>query len=98
MSKKRKWSDDWRTWRKIDVAWPVGQIEDRVSPTLPDGGRLHWQRFPDGSYRIHKDQFDPALSPLHAAAHVSVETPIGFFVKLAALVIVIGIASKPKSI
>lgn len=83
-------------WRVIDNALPVGQVEDRVY-SLSDGKRLHWQKFPDGSERIHVDIYDPDRTPLHTVLHVANETPFGTVVKIALLCVAIaGFVSSEK--
>lgn len=54
----------------------VGQVADYVAP-LPDGSRLHVHEMPDGELVAHRDRFDPARGPLHAAAHAFLETAPG---------------------
>lgn len=75
-------------WEPLSIALPVGQIEDRAI-SLPDGSRLHWQRFPDGSTKVHKDEYDPKASPLHAVLHVANETPYGTIVKTIGFILLV---------
>ena len=63
-------------WTRPPVAWPVGQTDDLVMPA-PDGGRWHWQQFPDGTASWHFDQYDPAAGASDAVAHLATETPAG---------------------
>ena len=68
-------------WEDLKMAWPVGQVADKVYP-LPDGARLHYQLFPDGTESIHIDRFDPDKGWSVAVAHLSAETPIGLVVTM----------------
>ena len=63
-------------WVAPPMAWPRGQIEDRVKSLGPGQGRLHWQRWPNGREETHHDQFDPARGAGEAIIHVLLETPI----------------------
>ena len=83
-------------WRKIKIAIPVGQIEDRVY-SLTDGKRLHYQLFPDGRECIHVDQFDPDRNPLYAVLHIANETPVGKLVKFALFALTIAAFVKSES-
>jgi hypothetical protein len=80
-------------WDRLDLAWPVGQIEDRVYP-LPDGRRLHYQRFPGNIERIHIDSFDPDNGYTNKVLHVAMETPIG--VVATAMLVIAAIALRMR--
>lgn len=68
-------------WQPVAAAWP-GALENRVKRDAY--GRLHARRYVTG-WRVHRDHLDPDRSPLHAAAHVLIETPVGIMLALAAM-------------
>jgi len=63
-------------WTTPQMAWPRGQVEDRVKSLGPGQGRLHRQRWANGREETHHDRFDPAQGPGEAIVHVLVETPV----------------------
>lgn len=73
-------------WKRIYISLNVGQVQDRVLQ-LPTGQRLHAHVFPDGTVKVHVDEYDPERSFLHAFLHVSSETPYGTLLKVAGMVL-----------
>lgn len=71
-------------WRIPRASDGVGQSVDLVRP-LSDGSRIHVHVFPNGARVAHRDRIDPGRGPIHAVAHVALETSTGRAVGLALL-------------
>jgi len=58
--------------RRIELAAPSGQVADWVLP-YNDHSRIHVHELADGRLMVHRDQYDPDVSPAHALAHLIAE-------------------------
>jgi hypothetical protein len=53
-----------------------GQVQDWTCP-ISDGSRLHVHVHRGGLMVLHRDEWDPGVSPLHTLVHVATETQVG---------------------
>lgn len=74
-----------RGFTKLTFSMPNGQVSD-WAVSCKDGSRVHIQVFEDGTYKVHRDQFDPRRRLDFTVAHLMTETPVGIGVVLGLVV------------